>query len=436
MLTPKKCNISLLPLITLLFSISFPLQGQTDSSISKILDSGYQHFYKGDYSSATDIFNLVLKKDSSIIKAYDYLGLSMSNLGYCQEADQILKLGLDHDSNNIELLTHAAQTSFQCGFLSKSKAYYARIININPNQTRSIINLSQIFIQEASYDSAISILHQGLSVDSNSQQLHYLLGTSYLSKKKTSLAIEELEKAKSFNPAYFPATRDLAFAYLQADSLLLATLEFQYALSIQPENFNVKMNLANCYFKRKSYDNALSLYLSLEKDPYIPSIYVQEGLSYFYLLKYDTAAMKFRYALTIDSTLSPAYFNLGLSYMELQKYREAISAFKHAIRFSKSDMIANAYDRLGAAFYQLKSEQKSLNAYKMAIEENPRLPRVYFNMGVLYENSLRDYSKAVESYLKVISLSERSNDPNSVFFKAKQRVRFLRSSRSLNKQPK
>ncbi len=426
--------IACLPALITLLPVR--LQSQTDSSIVEFLDRGYKSYYEEDYNSAANFLGLALRKDSSVLKAYDFLGLSMAELGDCPEADRVFSLGLARDSNNLSLLSHAAQASFQCGFLGKSKTYYTRIVNSNLHQTRSIITLAQIFLQEANYDSAIIVLERGLSIDSNSLQLHYLLGSSYLAKKKNVLAIIELEKTKSYNPAYFPVIRDLALAYLQADSLLLATLEFQFALSIQPDNSSLKMNLANCFFKRKSYDKALTLYSSLEKDPYIPSIYVQEGLSYFFLSKYDSAVIKFRRALTVDSTLQAASFNLGLSYMELKKYHDAVRAFKQAIRFSKSDMIANAYDRIGASYYEMRSFEKSLKAYKLAIDENPRLPRTYFNLGVLYENSLKDYSKALESYLKVISLSERSDDPKSLFRKAKQRVRFLQSLPTLKGRSK
>src|SRR2546422_11657226 len=73
---------------------------------------------------------------------------------------------------------------------------------------------------------------KGLSVDSNSQQLHYLLGSAYRSSKKIIDAIVEYNRALELNPAYFPCIRDIAFAYLDADSIVYATIAFQQALEI------------------------------------------------------------------------------------------------------------------------------------------------------------------------------------------------------------
>lgn len=411
----------------LLFSIFFSLRGQSDSVAVTLLEAGLQNFNRGDYSSAIELLGRALGRDSSIVRAYDYLGLSLSELGYCQDADRSFGLGLRRDSSNILLITHAAQVSFQCGLFDKSKFYYLRLIQLHPNETRAVSSLSQIYLQEGLYDTAITFLRKGLTIDSNSQQMHYLLGSAYRSSKKIIDAIAEYNKALELNPAYFPCIRDIAFAYLEADSIVYATVAFQQALAMQPGDASLKMNLANCYFRSKYYRKALLLYFQVEQDPYRPNAYEQEGLCYYYLGKYDSAALKFRIVLAADSTNPGAYFNLGLSLVELHQYDAAIKALKHAILFSKSDLIANAYDRIGTAYYELKSKRASLEAYQLALRENPKSSRTYFNIGVLYENLFQDKSKALEFYRKAIAFCAPSGDKNSLYQRTNQRIKYLKS---------
>ena len=413
--------------IILIHLIFLPLRGQIDSAAVKLFEDGLQNFNRGDYSSAIRSLGRALESDSSILRAYDYLGLSLSELGYCQDADRSFVLGLQRDSSNVQLITHAAQVSFQCGLFDKSKIHYLRLIQLKPIESRTLSSLSQIYLQEGLYDTAITFLRKGLSVDSNSQQLHYLLGSAYRSSKKIIDAIVEYNRALELNPAYFPCIRDIAFAYLDADSIVYATIAFQQALAMQPTDASLKMNLANCYYKSKYYRKALLLYFQVEQDPYRPNAYEQEGLCYYYLGKYDSAAMKFRTVLAADSTNPGAYFNLGLSLVEMHQYGAAIKALRRAILFSKSDLIANAYDRIGSAYYELKSKKSSLDAYQLALRENPKSPRTYFNIGVLYENLFQDKAKALEFYRKAIAFCAPSGDKNSLYQRTNQRITYLKS---------
>jgi superkiller protein 3 len=390
-----------------------------------MFDEGLRSFTRGDYIAAVEMLGGALRRDSSVLRAYDYLGLSLSELGYCQDADRAFALGLRRDSANIQLMAHAGQVSFQCGLLDRSKIYYVSLIQLKPNDTRALSSLSQIYLQEGLYDTAITFLRKGLAVDSNSQQLHYLLGSAYRSSKKVIDAIVEYNKALNLNPAYFPCLRDIAFAYLEADSIVYATISFQQALAMQPENASLKMNLANCYFRSKYYRKALSLYFQLEQDPYRQNVFEQEGLCFFYLGKYDTAELKFRIVLAADSTNPGAYFNLGLSLMALHDYRGAIKALRRAALLSKSDLIANAYDRIGTAYYELKSGKAALAAYQVAVRENPKSPRTYFNIGVLYENLFRDKARALESYRRAIEFCEPSGDKKSLYQRANERIKHL-----------
>ncbi len=398
-----------------------------DSSAAILLKEGTECFYRGKLDSAMVALGLALAKDSALLPAYDMLGRCLAEKGDCQDADRVFTSGLVRDSNNAELLSHAGQAAFDCGSLLRSEFYYRRAMLLVPGESRLVGRLAQVFIQESNYDSAIASLQSGLVADSNSLTLHYLLGYCQYAKKKYDLAIEELKKAVDINRAYFPAVRDLASSYFLADSIWYALAEYQYALSLQPQNLSLQMSLANCYFKSGQYRKALDLMATLEGTTYGGGVRIQEGLCYYYMAEFDSAADKFRAALKTDSTEPATWFDLGLALMSMKKYRPAIASFKRAILLGKTELSASAYDRIGFAYYSLRQKDAALRAYRQAVDEKPLLPKSYYNLGVLYENSFKDVQNARACYQKVVALSPPSDDPNSLYRKAKQRLMFLRA---------
>ncbi len=398
-----------------------------DSSGSAFFKEGTDYFYRGKLDSAVLSLNRALARDSALVPAYDVLGRCLAERGDCQEADRVFTLGLGRDSNNVEILSHAGQSAFDCGSLLKSELYYRKAILLAPGHSRFIARLAQVFIQESTYDSAIAILQNGLVADSNSLTLHYLLGYCQYAKKKYNLAIEELGKAVAINRAYFPAVRDLASSYYLADSIWYALAEYEYAVSLQPGNPGLQMSLANCYFKSGQYRKALDLMVSLEGTAFGQSVRVQEGLCYYYMAEYDSAADRFRAALRSDSTEPATWFDLGLALTSLKQYRPAIASFKRAVLLGKTELTASAYDRIGFGYYNLRQKDAALRAYRQAVDEKPLLPKSHYNLGVLYENSFSDVRSATACYKKVVALSPPSDDPNSLYYKAKRRLAILRS---------
>ena len=408
-----------------------PLKGlaQQDTTGSSLFTRAVERFNAEDYNVAILLLDSALRKNPSMTRAYDYLGLSMAELGLCRQADGFFRQGLKRDSLNLSLLIHAAQTALICGYAFEAKSYYLRAIGADTFHTKAMLNVARIYQQESNYDSALILLERVIKLDSNSLVSHYLMGSIYGMIKKYDLAVQALNKALKIHPTYLLALKDLGWAYLQLDSLMLATISYKQALYLQPGNVALKIGLAYCYFKRKKYDDALSLYKDAEIDPHILTSSMQQGLCYFYLSKYDSALHKFEKATAIDSTNSLAYFNLGLTHIELKRFKSAIRNFESAIRHSRNNLISSAYDRIGASYYELKKKNASLGAYQRSVLESPLNAIAYYNMAVLYENLFKDSLNASRFYRMSLKLSEPTTDENSLYRKAKKRLAFLRKGR-------
>jgi len=386
------------------------------------LDRAGKLFRDGAYADAVPLLADLLRSDSTLLEAYDLLGLSMTELGYCGQAIGTFDRGLSRDSGNVVLLTHAAESSLECGYPENAKGYYLRLVTVKPSDARAATSLGKLFYQEGDYDSAVMYFGKSIKADSTSFISHYYLGSSYAAIKEYERAISHYENAIRLRPSFIPALKDLAVIYYNLDSINLASYTYSQAIAVQPSNAEFKMGLANCHYRNARYDIALPLYREAEVPRYQATSLFQQAMCYFYLGRYDSAKTAFGKTLALDADNPSASFNLGLVLMMTQEYGDAVRRFEDAIRFSRKPMIGSAYDRIGVANYELKKKRSSLRAFQRAIDENPYNPRPHFNLGILYENLYQDTAKAIGSYRRVVELSA-GGDPEDATLLAKARER-------------
>ena len=393
-------------------------------------DDAVRKMAAGEYEAAIAILGRLIDRDTTSPGLYDLMGQCMAELGYCGQAGNFFRKGLQVDSSNVSLLTHAAQAAASCGYAGEARDHYTALSRLRPFDMKTLLSLARLSIQESDYDGAIAVLGRAVEVDSTSVVAHYLMGSSLAAQKKIPEAIAELNLALWCQPGYIPAIRDLAWLYYQSELYGEATTMYKQGVDLQPSSVPFRIGLANCHFKRMQYDEALPLYRNAETEPFrVTSIY-QQGLCYYYLGKYDTAKIHLNRALAIDTANIGAHYNLGLTLLNLGEYPAAIRSFENAIRLSRSDIIASSYDRIGVAHYELKRKNAALAAFRKAIDENPRNARAYYDMGVLYENLGDDRAKALECYRSVISIEKPSDAETSLYFKARERLRLLGGTKS------
>jgi tetratricopeptide (TPR) repeat protein len=178
-------------------------------------------------------------------------------------------------------------------------------------------------------------------------------------------------------------------------------------------------------YRREKYREALPVYRESESAQYVETSVYQQGLCYYYLGSYDTAKGLLERSVAMDSTNVGAWYNLGLTMMNLADYPAAVACFECAIRHSRSEIITSSYDRIGVSHYELGRRTAALKAFRKSIDENPKNPRAHYDLGVLYENLMHDQPNAIECYRAVVRIGEPSDEKESLYYKAQERLRLL-----------
>nr|WP_298794336.1 tetratricopeptide repeat protein [uncultured Allomuricauda sp.] len=165
----------------------------------------------------------------------------------------------------------------------------------------------------------------------------------------------------------------------------------------------------NSNFKAGNFEKAIKNYSELMNTVDEPTIqktcYINRGLSYDRLQKYDLAIEDFTIAIKLDSADMASFVDRGISKMHAGYFEKAIVDFNHVINVkSNKRMTENAiYWKAQIHYSQLKFEEtiKDCDQYLLV---NPRDPELYFIRGSA-NSMLRNFEQSIQDYDKAIGLN-------------------------------
>jgi len=97
----------------------------------------------------------------------------------------------------------------------KAETAFEEALRIDPDHMKSLLNLSRMLIDQRRFDDAIVKLAHAGEVDSNSAELHRLLGRAYNGQHKISDAIDEYRKAIVLDPTDAWSMNNLGLILIQ-----------------------------------------------------------------------------------------------------------------------------------------------------------------------------------------------------------------------------
>jgi tetratricopeptide (TPR) repeat protein len=244
----------------------------------------------------------------------------------------------------------------------KSFKKYFKLLEENPDDIVSLINLSIIQLNENNFRQAKTLLEKALILEDKNPLINYLYGQTLWSGGKifpdTSdyyQSIEYNDKAVELDPSFKEAVAFShlfnAFRHKNDDSLFFDLI--QKAFDILPDNFDIKLNYAIAIFnKRKMVEAECILVELLDKmnkkigDPRVWYSFLVLSQIYYYNGAYDNALNAINEALNYtgpsipNADLSNLHCFLGGYLWRLKKYDEALGAINKAINLFPQNPLA------------------------------------------------------------------------------------------------
>jgi tetratricopeptide (TPR) repeat protein len=194
------------------------------------------------------------------------------------------------------------------------------------------------------YDSAASILEEGVEYYPDDAEMHYLLGEAYFYKRNYTGMGEQFTIAES----------------LKSDA--------KWNADINEKRKEVWMQVFN------------------------------QGAKAFNEKNYDTSLVKFETCTKIDPSAYKGFLYAGLSYTMKKEFEQAIPYLKTGLQLSPDnpEMLKGYADVM---LYSGK-DQEALEYYKKVLEKDPKNVEVLINMVAIY-SSAKDYDQALDYSLKL-----------------------------------
>ncbi len=233
---------------------------------------------------------------------------------------------------------------------------------------------------------------------------------------------------------------DAAYLYMDSELPEKAMPWFEKALKLDPDNSEVRVNLADCYSQCNQLDKAIDLYNKLlDEDPYSTEYWYESGKLYFSIDKFDKALEAYDFVLTIDKEhlgailmsahcyfklenyekscefyqkyeqLDPesgmSVFFIGLCYFNLKQYDNCIQELKKALKSTQelAPEKTDVYSYLSSCYDKLGSLEEAIHYIDLAIEEDKLSANLYLSKGRIYLNHKKpeEAAKCFEEALKL-----------------------------------
>lgn len=117
---------------------------------------------------------------------------------------------------------------------------------------------------------------------------------------------------------------------------------------------------------------------------------------------YEKAIEYFEKAVKEDSEFAFAWDNLGISYRKLNNYDKAIECYKKSLEIDPKGLMP--LQNIAIVYQYKKEYQKAIDAYSKLAEIDKNNPEVYYGIGNVYANDLKEYEKGLDNMCKAYNL--------------------------------
>ena len=330
-----------------------------------------------------------LSKELDQIEFFD---IALGQLDEDVIIDKIQKI-LRKDEKNIRALYLLADMYYDAAYSDEVVLdVYNNIIKLNPDVAKPYFMKGEIygyFIEDR--DLAFASYNKAIDLEPNNPECYSQRGYYYNELGDYENAIKDFSKAILLDPKH-------------------KTLDGDDIYSLR----------ANVYSSIQDYNNAIKDYRnSIELNGYKFSLN-DLALIYSTINEPDSAIAYFDKAIDFEPDFYLPYRNKAIELEEMNKFDLSEEAYTRAIDLSRSQnnfVLARSY-YLRGKFYDdsIRDYQKAIEDYSMAIDLNPDNSRYYFSRAWVYgfELEKKEFEKAIQDFTRANDLDPDSANMNNI----------------------
>jgi tetratricopeptide (TPR) repeat protein len=213
-----------------------------------------------------DFWSNIIENAPGKARAYNNLGVALSEQGKIQEAIPLYKKAITMDNHYPDPHNNLAVAYSMVGKMDLAIDTLKHAIRIHPYYPEAYNNLASFYIARKDFDQAEKLLNFALQMRPYYGKAYYNLGKIYIEKGNFEKALEcfrtACTKADLDTEAGYQVYANAAINLKRYDEAIFAVRRL---LSFNPSSLDLQQKLAQIYLWNKNYEESIMLYQHLIK---------------------------------------------------------------------------------------------------------------------------------------------------------------------------
>ncbi len=384
------------------------------------LDKAYENFLKAsEYDSKNSItyFNIasILQlqnkhkeaceffKKAYIIEPQDNylvaLALSEVKSEQFEEAIRHYKILVSHHPEKPNFQYNLACCYDAIGDYTSAVGILAHLVLLNPKSVSMLRKLASIYVKVGQFMSAKDLYEKILIQGNVSFEIYYEFAHLCVKTNDMDRAEKILKKVVELKADFAPAHKDLGVLYLSKRLFDYAQDEFNKALEIAPNDFDILFEYANYLHSTTDFAKADEYYSkALSINPDSIDALGFSALNKIHLKQFDVAFEQISKVLKRHSENGFMYYVAGKIKFLQKDFEDAKMYLIKSYELEKTHDVENL---LGLCYYELGNYSQANNIFQSMLKENPLNVNLLLSSARCYDK-LGDKDSALKALDKVV----------------------------------
>jgi len=358
-------------------------------------------------------------------KANYYIGSSFAALNDPQNAIRYLRMAVDSSQGEIASRFQLARSLNAYGAAGEARAQYRLILAKDSAFLPALFNLGTLCFDGRDFAGAADLYTRAVRLNPRDYLSCYNLGASLVNLGKSDSAMQFLRASLALNVRYVPCLSLLASLYYKRKEYQDA--ERLYGMITARDSLNADFWARRGYCMEKLGDpgRAVLCFRNASKLDTTNSTYVARlAQAYFESKEFDSAAVSYLRAASIEEDNPVLYLNAGLAYARMDSLDPALGAFHSSFRASHTERLGFLYNQIAGVYYKQKRFRAAGQAYTRAIGYDPLNKRAIFFLAHSLDE-IREPVRAAAAYGRFLKAAAGDPSQDDIIPYAKKRLREL-----------
>ena len=277
-------------------------------------------------------------------------------------------------------------------WMEKARSACDLAVANSPSLADGYACLGSVYGGRGEYEKAVAQFQKATLLDPKSDDSFRGLADVFQKLNRSAEAEATYKKAISLRPQYWAGYSWLGVFYWQEGRYDDAAAMFKEVVALAPDNFRGYSDWGAMYVLEGRYPQAIELLQkSIALRPTV-EVYDDLGTAYFFMRKFDEAALNFEEGLKLNKTSWLSWGNLGDAYYQVPgKRQKAVDAYREAIRLNDEDLRVNPRDgrtwSFRATYLAMTDNQpEALSSLQKALAFAPANPNVLFRAALVHNH--------------------------------------------------